>query len=94
MRHGTPFTVEKISPGAGMESGSGKSSCCYSDDHIALRPYLHGQNKMQQRMYRLRTISDKSPVERMGELNQFYWIQTLAICYCGGLKHLVSMRVS
>ena len=71
MRNGTPFTVEKISPGAGMESGSGKGSCCYTDDHIALRPYLHGQNKMQQRMYRLRTVSDKSLVERMGELNQF-----------------------
>ena len=29
-----------------------------------------------------------------GVLNMIYWIQTLALCFCSGSKHLVRMNVS
>ena len=66
-------------------------SYCYSADHIA-EDHIHTDTtcnieKPQQR-YRLGTASNRL----LG--NMFYWIQTLALSFCSGSKHLVRTKVS
>ena len=62
---------------------------CYSGDGIA-EDYIHTDIttcniEEPKRKYYLGTV---------GGLNMFYWIQTLALSFCSGSKHLVCMKVS
>lgn len=65
----------------------------YSGDHIA-KDHIHTDIKCTivepQQKYRLRMVSNRL----LEVLNMFYWVQTLALSFCRGLKHLVRMQVS
>ena len=67
----------------------------YSDDRIA-EDHLHTDITCNidepQQKYRLRTVI--TCIRLLGSLNMFYWIQTLAISFCSGSKHLDRMKVS
>ena len=67
---------------------------CFSDDHIA-KHYIHTDKTTSnieepQQKYRLAKASNRL----LGDLNMFYWIQTLALSFCSGSKHLVRMKIS
>ena len=77
-----------------------RTGSCYSGDHIA-REYKHTDIiicniEEPQLKYRFRAVSNRLRGCGMEEgrefgggavLNMFYWIQTLAFCFCDGAKH-------
>ena len=67
---------------------------CYSADHIA-EDYIHTDIACNieepQQKYRLGTVNKRLLEEG---LHMFYWIQTHALSFCSGSKHLVRMKVS
>ena len=59
---------------------------CYSGEHIA-GDHIHKEitrynTAEPQRKYRLGT----------GDINMFYWIQTLVLSLCSGSKHFIHMK--
>ena len=70
---------------------------CYSADHIAedhvhtdiILQYICNVEEPQQKN-RLGAVSNRL----LGDLNAFYWIQTLALSFCSDSKPLVHMKIS
>ena len=67
---------------------------CYSGDHIAgdhIRSNKTVCNIVEvQQKYRLGMVRNKL----LRDLIEFYWLQTLVLCFCNISKHLVHMKVS
>ena len=65
----------------------------YSADHIAedhIYTDVPCNIEEPQQKYRFGSVSNRL----LEGLNMFYWIQTLALSFCSGSKHLVRMNVS
>ena len=59
------------------------------DNFIHIHTDIRCNFEERQQKYRLGTVSNRL---LGGGLNMFYWIQTLALGFCSGSKHLVRMN--